>query len=83
MCEWGDTVEMEVTVPAHLSHTGADRRAVKPIDRCLAPAIKALNEAGFVTAGCCCGHGREPASIIFADGSEIRAVAVGSRVGAP
>ena len=26
------------------------------IDACIAPAVSALWEAGFVTLGCCCGH---------------------------
>lgn len=62
---------MEVTVPAHLSHTGQARRATKGIDACIAPIVKALNAAGIRTAGSCCGHGRDPGNIILADGREL------------
>lgn len=27
------------------------------VDKCMANLIKALNELGFETQGCCCGHG--------------------------
>ena len=30
----------------------------KPVDRCLAPFVQALNDAGLLTGGCCCGHGK-------------------------
>lgn len=73
MCSHGDTVFVEVTIPAALSHTGTTRNAVKPVDRCLAPLIVLLNAAGFRTANCCCGHGIRAASIVFHDGTEIRA----------
>lgn len=71
MCEHGTEVLMEVMVPAHMSHTGETRRAVKGIDACIAPIVQALNDAGILTAGCCCGHGREPGNIILADGREL------------
>ncbi len=72
MCAPGENVDVWVEVPATLSHTGAARRALVPIDRCLAPLIEALNAAGFKTANCCCGHGKGPPSIVFHDGTEIR-----------
>lgn len=68
MCEWGNEVLMEVTVPAHLSHTGQDRLAVKGIDACIAPIIAALNAAGITTTQSCCGHGRDVGSIHLLDG---------------
>lgn len=71
MCKWGDTVEMTVTIPATLSHTGADRSAVKPIDRCIAPIVRALNEGGVLTVASCCGHGTSDGSIVLGDGREL------------
>jgi len=41
------------------------------IDKCIAPIIKTLNEAGIETIACCCGHGRQPGNIILKDGREI------------
>ncbi len=60
------------TVPHNLSHMGRQYVCMKPIDQCLAPAIKALNAIGAKTAGCCCGHGKNPGSIKFHNGTEIR-----------
>jgi len=61
-------VDLTVTIPAHLSHTGLPRTAIKSIDRCLAPIVKALNAGGVITTACCCGHGKTPGEIILADG---------------
>ena len=41
------------------------------IDPCLDNIIKALNNNGIETVASCCGHGRQPGSIILKDGREI------------
>lgn len=71
MCEWDTTTDLLVVVPAHLSYTGEDRVAVKPIDSCIAPIVLALNMAGIQTVASCCGHGRGPGFIALADGREL------------
>jgi tRNA(Phe) wybutosine-synthesizing methylase Tyw3 len=71
MCQWGDSLILEVTVPAHLSYTGEARRKKIGIDRCIAPIVKALNDAGIVTVSSCCGHGKRPGDIALADGREL------------
>lgn len=43
----------------------------KDIDKCIAPIVKALNNIKVKTIACCCGHKRQPGSIILADGREI------------
>lgn len=68
MCKWGTTVLLPVTVPARLSHTGADYRAMKPIDSCIAPVVAALNAGGVLTASSCCGHGKSSGRIDLHDG---------------
>lgn len=75
MCSHGDTVPVEVTVMAGLAHEGRDTRKVKPIDRCIVPIVKALDEAGIYMTGSCCGHdkrtpagGYEMGEIRLADG---------------
>lgn len=68
MCQWGDEVLLPVTVQADLSHTGRARLALKGIDRCIAPIVKALNEAGVTTTQSCCGHGKGDGRIDLADG---------------
>lgn len=71
MCEWGTTEVMELTIPAHLSHTGIERRKLVDIDSCIVPVVAALNQGGVATVASCCGHGKRPGSIVLADGREI------------
>jgi hypothetical protein len=71
MCGWGTSEPVEVTVPASISRTGAERRKVVDVDACLAPLVKTLNDAGYVTVASCCGHGKRPGDIILADGREL------------
>lgn len=71
MCNDHSNVPLEVTVPAHLSYTGEERRAIKGIDGCIAPLVEALNAVGLTTVASCCGHGHRPGNIALADGREI------------
>lgn len=61
-------VVMELTIPADLSSTGEAKQKLCGIDACIAPIIKALNDGGVATIGCCCGHKRRPGDILLADG---------------
>jgi hypothetical protein len=69
MCDWGDNIEMTVPIPANCSHTGVFRWDTKKIDKCIAPIVKALNDAGLFTGGSCCGHGKRPGCISMHDGT--------------
>jgi len=69
MCEWGDTVILNVPIPAICSHTGKFRWADKPVDRCIANIVKALNDAGIYTGGSCCGHKKTDGCISLHDGT--------------
>ena len=68
MCEHGDTVTVRVRVVARLSHTGRARLVRKPIDRCIAPIVRALQAEGLDMLGSCCGHGQADGEILLADG---------------
>lgn len=68
MCEHGDTVDVAVWIAAGLSHSGRRERKVKPIDRCLAPLVAALDAGGVDMLGSCCGHGSRPGEILLVDG---------------
>jgi hypothetical protein len=68
MCRHGDTKDLRVLIPAHLSHTGADRWDTKAIDSCLADIVEALNAAKLYTLTSCCGHGRGRGEIVLHDG---------------
>lgn len=71
MCEWGNTTNLKVPIPASMSHTCESRWDTKPIDRCIAPIIQALNDAGIHTTSCCCGHGKTDGTILLHDGREL------------
>lgn len=59
MCEWGDTVSVEVN------------GVTRSVDRCIATIVLALNNVGLTTVASCCGHGKCPGNIALADGREI------------
>jgi len=71
MCKWGTSEVLEITVPAHLSHTGKKRLKKIGVDKCIAPIVRALNDAGITTDASCCGHNNGPGSIVLADGREL------------
>ena len=62
MCKRGNTVKMELPI------VGDFRQGIADIDKCLAPIIKALNDGGVLTTGCCCGHGEIMGYIHLANG---------------
>jgi hypothetical protein len=69
VCEHGNSIEVGVFIPApELSHSGKPHWAVKKIDACIAPLVKALQSAGIYTRGCCCGHGSLVGDITLQDG---------------
>ncbi len=71
MCGWGDTIEMRLVVPARLSHDGKIYRRAVAIDRCIAPLVAALNNAGIRTVASCCGHGKGMGNIALDGGREL------------
>lgn len=71
MCQWGDTITMMLTIPAHLSHTGLAYVRPVAVDRCIAPIVAALNDGNVPTVASCCGHGNRPGTIALADGREL------------
>jgi hypothetical protein len=71
LCRWGTTENIRVKLIAPLSHTGRARWAVKPIDKCIAPLVRALQREGIETTSSCCGHGKGPGEILFADGRRL------------
>lgn len=71
MCDHGDEVLVRVPIPARNSHNGKAHWKVTPVDRCIAPIVRALIAGGIHTSGCCCGHGKEPGNILLHDGREL------------
>ena len=61
-------MEIGVTIPAHLHHTGEARFEGTQIDRCIAPIVEALNVGLVRTDASCCGHGKGPGEIVLHDG---------------
>lgn len=71
MCQHGDTVTLRVKVVAGLAAEGVDTWKEKPVDRCLAPVVEALQAGGVDMLGSCCGHGHSPGEILLADGRSL------------
>lgn len=69
MCEWGKNIMCRVPICPDDSHTGQFRWADKPIDACIAWQVNILNDAGYWTLNCCCGHGRNGGSILLHSGA--------------
>lgn len=40
------------------------------IDHCIAPAVKALWDLGYITLSSCCGHGRETPSLVVGNSTD-------------
>lgn len=59
MCKQGDTVPVFAN------------GCIRDVDRCIAPLVSALNDAGIKTVACCCGHGVRPGNVALADGREL------------
>jgi len=68
MCKWGTYEEVIVPIPPDLSCDGEFHMAMKKIDACIAPIVKALNQGGVYTRSCCCGHGERDGHIDLWDG---------------
>lgn len=62
---------MDVTIPAGLSHSGKEYIKTVDVDSCIYDFVKMLNDNGFKTVACCCGHGKRPASIMFIDPNDM------------
>ena len=68
MCKWGTTETVRVKIPADLSHTGEAYWKDTEIDTCIAPIVRALQEAGIDMRASCCGHEQQPGRIDLQDG---------------
>lgn len=60
MCSQGQTAHVVVNV-----------NEVVDVDECIAPLVRALNDAGIGTVASCCGHGHRHGNIALADGREL------------
>ncbi len=61
MCEWGTTTRIN----AYNSKLEYERRI--GVDSCIAEFVQMLNDNGHETVASCCGHGKQPPSIILRD----------------
>jgi hypothetical protein len=64
MCQHGNTKPLVVI--------GNDGKAkFADIDSCIYKLVKVLNDSGFRTKACCCGHGKTNGNIALMDGREL------------
>lgn len=71
MCNQGETELVKVMVDPKLSPTGKAFWREVPVDKCIAPFVRWLNEKGMYTTHSCCEHGGRPGSIGLHDGRTI------------
>lgn len=71
MCQYGQTEQVRVKIPADLSYTGRVRWKVALVDSCIAPLVRALQSGGMDMRGSCCGHGEHPGEILMQDGRRL------------
>ncbi len=69
MCNHGEVHLVKVKIAADLSCNGQEKWKEMGIDTCIAPMVRAFQEAGIDMRGSCCGHGRGFGNIELADGS--------------
>jgi len=63
-----DVQRVKVLIPADLSCSGIAKYSFKPIDKCIASIVSALQKAGINMRSSCCGHGKGDGEIILQDG---------------
>lgn len=68
MCDWGNTIKVNVKIPADLDRTGEVHWRDELIDSCVAKIVAALQKAGIDMRGSCCGHGKSEGEIHLQDG---------------
>jgi hypothetical protein len=69
MCQHGTQRTLLLPTPDYDDSDGLRfRLRLWPVDACIADIVQALNTAGVVTIGSCCGHGSGPGTILLADG---------------
>jgi len=71
MCKHGTDETVRVKITAERSPTGKAYYRDMPIDKCIAPIVRALQEGGIDMNGSCCGHGECEGCIALADGREL------------
>lgn len=72
MCKHGTTIHLFVTI--------GSRKVFRPIDKCIARIVLALEENNIHMEGSCCGHGKNDGEIILADGRILRIITNGEYV---
>lgn len=55
------------------------RCKVVAVDFCVAPLVVALEAGGFRPVASCCGHGKQPPSVLLEDGREVVILAKGGK----
>jgi len=71
MCEWHGG-NYDGNLPVKLFHPRlSDGIDTVHVDPCIQTLVQAINDAGFQTLNCCCGHGQRPGWIALEDGRHI------------
>jgi len=71
MCEWGNVETMEIVASSEYAADGEVHKKTIDVDSCIAPIVRALNEAGIKTIASCCGHGERVGIITLERGRNL------------
>lgn len=71
MCKWGESIKVNVKIPADLACSGKSYWKEMKIDKCITPIVRALQEGGIDMRGSCCGHGKGRGNIELQDGRRL------------
>lgn len=67
----GVLVEIPTASVTFSDQTARPNGNKRGVDACIAPIVKALNDAAIGTVASCCGHGTHVGSIALTDGREL------------
>jgi hypothetical protein len=68
MCKPNNNEIVRVKIPADLSHKKKAYYRNMPVDKCIAPIVRALQKGGIDMRFSCCGHGGADGEIHLQDG---------------
>ena len=68
MCEYG------CSLPVRLNERSFRGGKTAMVDKCIAPVIQRMQDAGLRTSSCCCGHGTGASLIIWEEDAKAAVV---------
>lgn len=68
--DFGSKPEVKLTMLTSILPDGKRTYKDVMVDACIAPVVQHLWDNGVTTGGSCCGHGKQPPSLVLGEGDE-------------